>query len=111
MYSNSPKAANAITIEERFYGNEDQIAGQCLGDEHSVEGVAVRTRQGPSTHGVLYSDWQFLKVLSSYCPGNVEGQCLRVREFADPMFGGDFPSRRRADYYFVVLIPNRLPGR
>ena len=107
----SPKAANAVVIEKRFNRNEHQIVGQCLRDEHSVEGIAVRTWQGPGAHSVLYSDWQFLKVLSSYCPGNVESQCLRVWEFAEPMFGGDFPSRRRADHYFVVLIPNRLPRR
>lgn len=53
IWPRSPKAANAIPIEERFNGNEDQIAGQCLGDEHSVERVAVRTRQGPSAHRVL----------------------------------------------------------
>ena len=38
------------------------------------KGSRCGTRQGPSAHGVLYSDWQFLKVLSSYCPRNIEGQ-------------------------------------
>ena len=111
MFSRSPEAANAIVIEERFNGNEHQVAGQCLGDEDPIEWIAEGTRQSPGSRGVFDGDWQFLEVLSGYCPSNVEGQHFRLREFTEPMFCGDLPGRRRADHDVVAVISNRLPCR
>ena len=106
-----PKSANAVPVEKGFTRYEDEISGLRLGDEHPVKRVAMGTRQRAGARSVFDGDGQFLEVLSSYCPGNVEGQRLRVREFADPMFGGDLPGRRRADHYVVAVILNRLPRR
>ena len=88
-----------------------RLRASAWGDEHPVEGVAMGTRQRAGARSVFNGDWKFLEVLSGYCPGNVEGERLGVREFADPMFGSDLPDRGRADHYVVAVIRNRLPSR
>ena len=69
------------------------------------------SRRGPGARGVFDGDWQFLEVLSSYCPGHVEGQRCRFWKFVEPMFRRDFPGRRRADYDVITVILDCLPRR
>ena len=81
-----PKPPDAVAVEHRFVGYERNVAGQRLGDEHPVEGVAVELRQGPGARGVVHGDGQFFKTLSAIAPagsraisaasGNLPSRCL-----------------------------------
>ena len=42
----SPQATNAVPVEKRLVGYEDEVARLSLGNEHSVKGVAVWAGQG-----------------------------------------------------------------
>ena len=73
---------NAVAVEERVYRYEDEVARQRLGDEHSVKWIAMKPRQRAGACSLFNGDWQFHEVLFGYCPGDVEDQRLRAREFA-----------------------------
>ena len=92
-----PQAPYTISIKELFDGNERQISGQRLRDEHPVERVLKRTRQPPGAHGVIHGYQRFLEALAGYRPSNVQGQRLYAGEFAETVLGRYLPGRRCAD--------------
>ena len=49
----SPETHYAVAVEEGLVGDEYKLATDCLCDEHSVERVAVQTRERPGAHTVL----------------------------------------------------------
>ena len=88
---------DGVAVEGGVVGDEDEVAGEGLGDEHAVEGVAMGTGEGTGAGGFGHRNRQFLEALGGYCSGNVGGDGVGVRQFADPMLGGDFPGRGGAD--------------
>ena len=40
-----------------------KLRGQRLCDEHSIERIAVQTRQRSGSRGILYGDWQLAEAL------------------------------------------------
>ena len=52
-----PQAANAVSIEYCFGRNQNKMVRKSLGNEHSVEWIAMRAWQRAGPNGVVYSDW------------------------------------------------------
>ena len=48
-----PDAFHAVSVEELFDRYEGQVEGQCLGDQHPVERVAMWTGQPPGALTVV----------------------------------------------------------
>ncbi len=92
-----PHPADAVLVKEGFVGYENEVMRQRLGDEHPVEGVVMDAGQRPGAGGVGYGYWQFLEILPGDCSGNVQRQHFRFRQSSEPVLGGDFPRRCRAD--------------
>src|SRR5260370_35922869 len=76
----SPEAANAVAVEYGLVGDESQVGKKRLGDQHPVEGIAMRTRQTAGSLAVPQIDRQFEKALTCdrgrkiRCPFRALGQ-------------------------------------
>ena len=106
----SPETANAVLVEKRLNRDKNKVACKRLGDKHSIERIAVGTRQLTGASGVVYGNRQFFKALAGNCPGNVQRDNLSVSEFTETVLGCDFPSRGCAHQHIVRFICNRLAG-
>ena len=108
--SASPEPANGVAIEGGVVGYKHQVAGERLGDEHTVEGVAMGTRERAGAGGVGDSDGQFFEVLVGYGAGNVGRQCHGFIQSAPVVFGGYLPSGGRADEDDVRIVVDSAAG-
>ena len=108
--SGLPEAANTVHVKECFIRDENKIACQCLCDQHSIEGIAVQTRESSGPPAAVDRNHQLFEPLVSYAAGNVEHNIPCSLEFTETMFGGHLPSRRRADQYGVSFVCDRAPG-
>ena len=106
MIDKLPESANTVVVEASFVRYENEVVRQCLGDEHAVEGVSVGTGQSSSTDSVCHGYWQFRETLVSDSSGNVGSDQLAARQFAEPVLGGDFPSRCCADSFLIQGVEN-----
>ena len=106
----SPQAADVVPVEEGLVRDENEVARQRLRYEHSVEGIAERTRKRSGARGVVHGDGQLLEVLAGYGACNIAGQSLRFRQFAFSMLGRDLPSRRSAYQHVVVVTFYQPPS-
>ncbi len=82
-----------------------------MGDQHAVEGIAMRTRQPPGAFAVTNGDGQFFEALVRDAAGNVVRHGFSLWKLAETMLGGNFPSGRRADEYDVLVIGNHSASR
>ena len=64
------------------------------------------TRQRAGARRVFNGDWKFLEALAGYNPGEVGSEQLGTRQFAEAMFGGDFPRPCRAYQLLVGWVEN-----
>src|SRR6266566_3618333 len=86
-----PDAAEAVGVEEGFVGDNREILGLSLGDEHSIERVFVRTGKESRANAVLDGNGKELKAfaLKVACEIGHQGGCRG--KFAEADFGGNFP--------------------
>ena len=68
-------------------------------------------RQRAGAGSVFNGDWKFLEALAGYNPGEVGSEQLGTRQFAEAMFGGDFPRRCRAYQFLVGWVENGVAHR
>ena len=106
----SPDTADAVSIEYPVDGYHNQVARQGLSDEHPVERVAMQARKPSGAFCVLNGDVQLFETLAGDCAGNVESHRFRLSQFADAVFGSDFPSGCSADDHVVRIVLNRTAG-
>ena len=99
-----PDAFHAVSVEELFDRYEGQVEGQCLGDQHPVERVAMWTGQPPGALTVVGCNRQFPKPLAPNAADHVQGDDLGSRESSETMLRGDLPSGRRADEDVIRCI-------
>ena len=64
---------------------------QGLGNEHSVEGIAVNSRQSTGTFGINNANSKRLESLAGNVAGNVCSYDSGFGKFADSVLSGDFP--------------------
>ena len=64
---------------------------QGLGNEHSVEGIAVNPRQSAGTFGINKANSKRLESLAGNVSGDVCSYDSGFGEFADSVLSGDFP--------------------
>ena len=62
-------------------------------------------------HRVVHGYWHLLESLADNGSGKVQDNGIRVREFAEAMFGGNLPSRRRAYQFFIGWIEDGVAYR
>ena len=74
---------------------------QGLGNEHSVKGIAVNSRQSTGTFGINNANSKRLESLAGNISGDVCSYDSGFGEFADSMFSGDFPRGSSANDDFV----------
>ena len=106
-----PESANAVPVEQWFVRYENEVVRQRLGDEHAVDRVSVRTGQSAGAGGVCHGYRQFRETLVCDSPGNVGGDQLAARQLAEPVLGGDFPSRCSADSFLIQGVENGVAHR
>ena len=82
-----------------------------MGDQHTVEGIAMRTRQPPDAFAITNGDGQFFEALVRDAAGDIVCHGFGLWKLTETMFGGNFPSGRRADEYDVLVIGNHSAGR
>lgn len=70
----------------------------------------MRARQQAGTFGIGNIDHEFPKTLASNVADNIKGRHGTFRQFAEPVLGSNFPSRRRTDKNVVSLVRNH-PAR
>lgn len=75
-----------------------------------VEGVLVRARQESSPNAVLCRYGQHLKTFALNQAREIRSQVCRSREFSQPDFDGDFPSRSSTYDRCVFGFRNDLSG-
>ena len=84
--------------------HEDQVLADCLGHEHSVEGILVIIGEGLQDRAVTEVQREMLQA-----PGlDFLFEVLRRGEFSQPFLNGDFDSRYRADENRVVRVTDGL---
>ncbi len=106
----SPEAADTVPVEKGFTGNENEVAHQGLGDEHSVERVSMRTRQRAGSSCLLESYWQFIEPFCGYGASDVGYKLVHGRQPTETVLGRDFPGRRGTDQFVVRLVSNGPSG-
>ena len=74
---------------------------QGLGNEHSVEGIAVNSRQSTGTFGISNANSKRLESLAGNVAGNVCSYDSGIGEFTDSVLSGDFPRGSGANDDFV----------
>jgi hypothetical protein len=94
--SASPQARDPVSIENPLVGDEHAVLQDRLRDQHPIERIAMEARQGARTLTVSDRNRQRSEALSVDATGDVDGDIARPREFAQPVFRRDFPSRRCA---------------
>ena len=80
----SPQPIDTITVECRINRHDHQIARQGLGDEHSIERIAMRTGQSPGTFGIGDTDRQLPKALAGNAASNIDCRGFALRKSAEP---------------------------
>ena len=74
---------------------------QCLGDQHSIEGVTVMARQTSGTFGIGNADRERLKSLAGNVAGDVCSYDPGLGELANSVFSRDFPRGGGANHDVV----------
>ena len=75
-----------------------------LRDEHSIERVSVRPRQLPRPLRVVHGDGELLEALIGDGAWHVSRHQSGLRQLAEAVLRGDFPSGRRADQHVVGIV-------
>ena len=63
-----PQTADAVSIEYLVRGYDGQVARLGLGDEHTVEGVAMQAGESPGARRVVHGDRQITSTTDPPAP-------------------------------------------
>ena len=67
-----PEPTNGIPLKERLIRNENEVVRQCLRDQHSVEGIAVRLWEPSGSAAIVNGDLQLLEALTGDAAGHIK---------------------------------------
>ena len=90
----SPDAPHTVSVEYLVDGHQRQPSRHGLGNEHTIERIAMRTRKPSGAFCILDRDWQLLEALARDGACHVLRHGRRFRELADAVLGGDLPRGR-----------------
>ena len=64
----------------------------------------------PRSRSIVHGDWKLLEALAGYGAAQIERQRLHAMKSAEPMLGGDLPSRRRAHQFSIRFVADGTAG-
>ena len=91
LFQNSPEAANSVGFKDPLVGDDGNVFGLGLGNQHAVKRVFVRSGQEAGANAVVGGNIQRRKPFPVYEALEVSGQFLRSRQPSESQLGGNFP--------------------
>src|SRR5688572_30705525 len=82
-----PKPPDPVRVESRLVGDQREVGGDRLGDEETVERVAVRTRETAGAQGAGQVERQDLEALVAQVAVEAAEQGLGGGQLAQPVLG------------------------
>ena len=98
------------TGRKGIHWNENEVARQGLGDEHSVERVSMRTRQRAGSSCLLESYWQFIEPFCGYGASDVGYKLVHAGNLPRRCLVVISQARRGTDQFVVRLVSNGPSG-
>lgn len=87
----SPDPGHAIAVEDRLVAHNRNVLQLRLGDEHTIERIAVPARQAAGPLSVEDRDIERGEPLTGYRTRDILGDRQRARKLADARLGRDLP--------------------
>src|SRR3984957_1062390 len=100
----SPKKAWAERAKTFFIENENEIVKKGLRDQHTIERIAMRSRQCARRLSVTNGNRQAYEALALDHSGQAADDCARCRQLPQPMPRRNLPHGGRADKDGIQLL-------
>src|SRR5882757_6308907 len=91
-----PQASNTVGIKRLVIAEDREALRLCLGDQHAIKRIFVRSRQQTCAHRMIHGDGQTFKALTRKISCEVSEQITCIRQLSDPELGCDLPGRSGA---------------
>ncbi len=95
-----------VVVEDPIVPDNGEIFSLSLGDQHSIERVAMFALKPPSPGRVRKRNGQSIEAQLHQIVVEFADEFRSSWKFAEPDFRRDLPGRGRADQYIVVEILN-----
>ena len=100
-----------VPVEYFVHRDNHQIVRNRLSDQHSIEGIAVRTGEPSGAFGMPDGNRQLFETLTGDAACDVAGNRPAARQLAQPALGGNLPSRSRTYQDVIRIVFDRPAGR
>jgi hypothetical protein len=107
----SPQTVRAVLVEDAIVADDRKILELRLGDEHSIERVAMCAGQTARALSVQDRNLERREALTGDAPTHARRNVERTRKFAEPRLRRNLPSRRGTDEDDIVLVGDERTRR